>query len=55
MHRQSSETCQEEEDQERDQDLAEFGWRAECDRSVGCCQGSTGKRHKSAQTNDMLW
>ena len=36
MYRQGSEACQEEEDQEGDQDLAEFGWRTECDRSPGC-------------------
>jgi hypothetical protein len=40
MYRQGSEAGQEEEDQEGDQDSAELGWRAECDRSAGCREGS---------------
>lgn len=39
MHRQSPQTRQEEEDQARDQDFAEFGGWTERDRVVGCREG----------------
>ena len=41
MRHQSPETCQEEEDKERDQDLAESIWRTKRRRATGCCAGQS--------------
>lgn len=43
MYCQGPKTCQEEEDQARNQNLAEYcGW-TECSCVVGCCEGSAGE------------